>query len=199
MPALPVIPNVFRVALNWTGAGGQIAVNVIHVLDNTAAATTDDIEDALDTAAGGSLWAPVVPSASVTDIAVTPLDGVHATDHFAPGTPSHWVGQNGTDFVPQVAVILKLSTGLRGRSHRGRVFLPFIEEGGIQNGLLDSTTAANMTTSWSSFKTSLPTGTPSLEWVVASYKLGTAPVVTNVVCETVLATQRRRQGRLRGA
>lgn len=197
MPALPVIANVYRVALNWTAGSGQDAVNVIHILDNTAAATDTTIRAALDAAADTLMWTAVVPSAAVTDIAITPLDGVHGTTHLAPGTPAKWTGQNGTIYAPAAAAMIKLSTGLRGRSKRGRVFLPFIDTTANVDGLLNATDAAAMTTAWADFRDDLAAGAPSLSMVVASYKLSTAAVVTEITCEFPLGTQRRRQGRLR--
>ena len=198
MPPLPVIPNVFRCAFNWVNTG-QIAVNVIHILDNTAAATASDIMNALDTTVTANMWGPVVPSASINDVGITPLDGIHATAHYGPLTPAHWTGQNGTDWVPQVAVVMKEGTGLRGRSHRGRIYLPFVAEVQIANGMLDATSAGLMSTHWESWRTALNSATPSCTLVVASYKLHTAAAVESILCEQPLATQRRRQGRLRGA
>lgn len=200
MAHLPVIAHTFRCALNWTESGGQTAANVIHIFDQSGTATAANIATALDNAAAGGMWACVVPTASVTDIGITPLDGTTATQHFTPATPSHWVGQNGTQFVPQVAVIVKLSTGLRGREHRGRVFLPFVAESSINDGFLDSTQATAMTSDWNDFQDDLNTSTPNALLVVASYKLATQDtVIEPLTVETVLATQRRRQGRLRGA
>lgn len=198
MPHLPVIAHTFRVALTWTGAGGQDAVNVIHILDTTGTAVSSDIAVELDAAADPSMWNEVVPSASVTDIAVTPLDGVTATTHFVPATPGNWVGQNGTDFAPACAQVIKLGTGLRGRSHRGRVFVPFQNQLAYTDGLLSSGTASARSAAWSEFNADLETGTHNLTMTVASYKLGTQQPVVSWTCELPLGTQRRRQGRLRG-
>lgn len=200
MAALPVITDVFRCALNWQESGGQVATNVIHIKDESGAATASTIMTALDNAAAGGMWACVVPTAQVVDVGITPLDGTTATQHFTPPTPSHWTGQNGTQFVPQVSAIVKLSTGDRGRSKRGRIFLPFIAESSIANGVLDSTQAAAMQTEWNDFQDDLGAGTPSCLLVVASYKLGTATTaIEPIQVEGILGTQRRRQGRLRGA
>jgi hypothetical protein len=199
MGALPVIADVFRCALNWTTSGGQTATNVIHIHDQAGGHNQSDAMAVLNATVTATMWRPVVPSAVVTDVAITPLDGSSATQHFAPATPAHWTGQNGTDFVPQVSVLLKLATVQRGRSKRGRVFLPFTAESSIQNGLVDSTQAASMTTDWTTFLSALLTHSPSWEWVVASYKNASMQAVDTVTCELVAATQRRRQGRLRGA
>jgi hypothetical protein len=196
---LPVIANVFRVAYNWKESGtGQAAVNVIHILDTTATATPADIASNLDAATENLMWSQQVPTASVVDLGITPLDGVHATQHFAPATPGAWVGQNGADWTPDVAIIIKLSTGLRGRSHRGRMFLPFCNKAVVVAGAISGGTAGNYTTAFQEFMSDLNTGAKNLELVVASYKLATAAVVTSLICEQQVGTQRRRQGRLRG-
>jgi hypothetical protein len=177
-----------------------VATNVIHIHDLAGGHTSSDIMTTLDAAASGGMWACVVPTAQVTDVGITPLDGTTATQHFTPATPSHWTGQNGTQFVPQVAVVVKLSTGDRGRSKRGRIFLPFVAESSIDNGFLDATQAAAMQTEWNDFQDDLGASAVSCLLVVASYKLASqTTAVEPIQVETVLGTQRRRQGRLRGA
>jgi uncharacterized protein YfiM (DUF2279 family) len=173
-------------------------VNVIHILDKTGTAIASDIAVEMDAAADASLWNEVVPSASVTDIAVTPLDGVTATSHYVPATPGNWVGQNGADFAPAAAQVIKLGTGLRGRSHRGRVFVPFQNQLAYTDGLLSSGTAAARSTSWQDFNDDMAGGAHNLAITIASYKLATQQPVVSFNCELPLGTQRRRQGRLRG-
>jgi len=199
MAALPTIDHVLRVALNWTSDSGQTAVNVMHFYSEEAGATPEQLATDLDAQATGSMWGCIVPSASVSDIAITPLDGSTATSHYTPATPAHWVGQNGTDFVPQVAAIIKLTTGLRGRSHRGRLFLPFIEEGAISNGLLLSATRSGVEGAWQDFGDHMLATAHVWALGVASYKLATFEGASTITCEGVLGTQRRRQGRLRAA
>jgi hypothetical protein len=200
MGALPVILNTFRCALNWTHSSGQSATNVIHITDPTGLFDATAVEEAIEDAAGTGMWAAVSSGAVVTDIAITPLDGVSATQHFTPSDEATFTGGSSGDFVPAVSVLVKLSTSLRGRSHRGRVFLPFITEGNISNGALSSTPQATMQTGWESFKSNLdsdPDGPFHL--VVASYKLATTHVLSSINVEGMTATQRRRQGRLRSS
>jgi hypothetical protein len=199
MAALPIIADVFRVAMNWTEPGGQTATNVMHFRDVAGGNTASDLMTALDAHVTANMWLAVFTGAVVTDVAITPLDGTSATDHFQPATPSHWTGQNGADFVPAGSAILKLATTKRGRSHRGRVFLPFLPESSQTKGVLDSTQEAATTTNWTTFLHALEGATPAWDWVVASYKLATADAVVVVSCEPMIATQRRRQGRLRTA
>ena len=192
MAALPVIPDVYRVAMNWTGPGGQNAVNVIHVAK--VASTPAAVAAAVDAAAVATMWSAQSSGATVTSLNVTPLDGSSASFILAT-TGAKWTGSNVGDFSPATANIVSLRTALRGRSHRGRVYLPFCTEGQISNGSLVAGVPANVQTGWNSFQTTLSAGATIL--VVASYLHATAQAVTSLLAETVLATQRRRQSRLR--
>lgn len=194
---LPVITNISRVALNWTGPGGQQATNVIHIDDNTGGHTDAQLRTALDNAADAAMWVQQVPGASVTDIAITPLDGTSPTTHAPPITPAHWTGQNGASFAPAVSILIKIGTNLRGRSHRGRLFLPFVNDGILTNGLLDDGDVSNYTSAWRDFFDDLEAGAPAYTPGVASYKLATFRPEQTVSCEKAFGTQRRRQGRLR--
>lgn len=200
MPALPVIANTFRVALNWRTSGGQIAANVIHIETAASGKLASDVDEVIEDAVGSGLWLSASNSAQVTDIAITPLDGTSATQHFTPGTPAAWTGGQAGDFSPASSAIVKFTTLLRGRSFRGRFYTPFTGESVMSDGMLDGTTAASMTTEWNSFMANLQ-GDPTTPCgiVVASYKHAVATDIVAFNVEGVLATQRRRQGRLRGA
>jgi hypothetical protein len=140
------------------------------------------------------MWDVMNASTTCFEIDITPLDGVSATYVYVPATPSHWAaGATSGDNLPQVAAIVKLQTALRGRSHRGRVFLPFVAEGKVANGVLASGNVTNVQSGWSSFVSSLSGGGFTL--VVASYTVGHKFDVTSVVAESLAATQRRRQPR----
>lgn len=199
MPALPVINDVFRCALNWTDPTGQTATNVIHIRANFADPTPTLVMGALDSSARADMWDSATLSSAITDVAITPLDGVSATEHFTPATPAHWKGEQSGDFIPQVAVVVKLTTGERGRSHRGRVFVPFTCETVAANGSLGSSVQAAMLTAWENFQGNLEAYTHPCQLDVASYKEANSLLVTGFFVEGVLGTQRRRQGRLRGA
>jgi hypothetical protein len=95
--------------------------------------------------------------------------------------------------VPQVAAILKQLTAKRGRSYRGRLYLPFIAEGQIGNGGINGTSRATATAAWIAFHTAMTSA--GFDWVVASYLLATAEPVVAVGVEGFTATQRRRLAR----
>lgn len=198
MPALPVINNTFRIAIHWTDGGGQNAVNVIHTLA-AASATTDAVMELLDDTVTSNMWPSVATGCHVNDVAITPLDGLTATHHYSPGTPGNWTGGAGSsEYEPQIAVCVKLTTEKRGRSFRGRLYLPFTAESVVSKGTVDGTIAGDITTAWTTFVAALesdPTTSSSL--CIASYKLAEATAVTSVLGEAEAATQRRRQGRNR--
>lgn len=187
---LPVISTVYRVALIWGHTSGQNAVNVIHVrrISSTPAAVAV-IVDANVTA---NMWAQVVNGASVNRLDVTPLDGGGATSSMAV-SGAKWTGSAGAvDFVPQAAEVISFKTAVRGRSYRGRIYIPFIGESAISNGAMVGTGAAQ--TAWTNFVAALGTATTPL--VVASYQRALYTDVTTATVKPLAGTERRRQSRL---
>jgi hypothetical protein len=198
MAHLPDITGVSRVALKWAGPSGQTAVNVIHVLDNAPSHTPAQMFTVLDAHVTASMWASMVDGAGVYEVDITPLDGITATQSFAvTGTPDKWSGTESGEFVPQVAALIKLTTAVRGRSSRGRVFLPFTAEGITSAGNLSTGAVGTIQSAWDAFRAAIHSASPSFDLVVASYKLSTAELVLNSFCELQTATQRRRQERNR--
>lgn len=192
MPALPVIANVFRCAINWDDGASARAVNVMHFLSVTL--TPAQIATALGAHIQANQLGTMVGQAEARTVDITPLDGTTATQRFA---LANWSGPLATgDYSPASAVLVKLTTALRGRSNRGRIFLPFPSESKISNGIVDATTVGNMTTAWLAFDNAMATAGATLQ--VTSYKHANTHALTNISVENVLATQRRRQSRLRG-
>jgi hypothetical protein len=197
MPPLPVIPRVLRVALEWSGDAGQRGANVIHI-ESAVAGSAAQVMAALDAHVTSGMWGPVCDAASITVVNITPLDGVSATQSFTPATPAHWTGGTGGGCFPAEAAIVKLTTGLRGRSHRGRIFLPFIAEAAQDDGVITGMDVVQ--TAWDTFNTDMLADIVlNAFMVVASYKLGTASPVASFLGEVLAGTQRRRMERIRGA
>lgn len=196
MAALPIILNTFRVAINWQN-GGQNAVNVMHI-HVPGGATPVDVLGAMDRHASVSMWNTTILAATVTSIDITPLDGTTATQSFVPLTPGRWQGGGGgTEWVPAAAPVVKLTTALRGRSFRGRVFLPFTAENEMVNGSVRSLILPGMQGAWNTFISGLAGDALPCNLAVASYKLAVATNVLIALVEPTLGTQRRRQTRLR--
>lgn len=200
MPALPVIPKTFRVAFDWIESGtGQHAVNVTHwYATASGGATPAQVYNCLNAHVADTMFNSVTDTAGVSTVAVTELDGVSATQEFVTGLPSKWKGLTPGSFVPSSATVMKIATGTRGRSYRGRVFLPFLPEGSMANGQLTGTTASDMTTAWNTFVAACAAdATTPLELGVASYKLAVFTGGETFTVEQFIATQRRRQSRIR--
>lgn len=199
MPPLPVIANVFRVTLNWTeSTGGQHAANVMHFEDNTH--NEAQVATAIDAHVTQTMWATVVGAAQVTSLTVIKLDGTSAGITVAV-SGAKWTGEAAGDYAPALACIVKEVTGVRGRANRGRIYLPFQSESDALKGSFDADDINEMNTAWANFLTAMTTAVTLP--VVASYDRlhagasAHATIITSYLAESVGATQRRRQSRLR--
>jgi hypothetical protein len=190
---LPVIANTVRVSLNWIAPASSLtAANVLHF--RKSGGTASDLVTKIDSHVAAGMWGTVSHLAQVDNIVATPLDGGTVSATLPTGSPTKWQGAGGSgDFIPQAATVIKLLTGKRGRSYRGRIFLPFLPEasqsqGNIVTGDVDAEAAA-----WVTFQTAMIAD----GWipVVASYVHATAEAITGVSGEYKAATQRRRQKR----
>lgn len=185
--ALPVIADIFRCVFRWTqGAGGANPINVMHIAGVTS--TASDVYDSIDVSVTRDMWQWVPGSEAVFAIDITPLDGSSATQTFPTGSGTKWQGEAGGDSIPQGAGLIKWTTAKRGRSYRGRTYLPMVAESQQAGGTMQN--VSTVQTAWEAFRVSMATETNPV--VVASYKLSTAEIVTAVLAETSLATQRRR-------
>jgi len=193
MPPLPVIANVFRVSLEWTHATLGHAANVLHFLGTPG--TASGLWTALDANVTAAMWEPVPNGADITEVKITPLDGVTATATHSPGEAARWGGGATAPGVPATCALVRLATPLRGASHRGRVYVPWVTEGTQTEGTLNEATRATMAGAWATFRTDMDTDGYTLQ--VASYLLEDSATVTSLSVDDKLATQRRRQSRLR--
>lgn len=110
-------------------------------------------------------------------------------------------GTGSADLVsPRTAAVVSARTALRGRSYRGRSYVPFIYEDVQKNGQLEAAYATTLDTIFTNLRSSPGVAGVSSAWqrVIYSRKLSTPPtnvVATAVVSETVrtnLGTIRRR-------
>lgn len=191
MPPLPTIADVFRVTLDWAAGGGATAHNVMHF--SAPSKTAQDVFDTLDANVTASMWDSVYTSASVTGVDVLPLDGSSSTSHFAVTPAAKWTGNGGGDYSSRApAAIIKLATGLRGPSNRGRVFLPFTSEQDTSGGLLSDSLVTAITGGWVAFANAMEVDGVALG--VASYVgAGVWHQAINIVCHKSLGTLGRRQ------
>lgn len=189
---LPVIPDTYRCALNWEIGIGQSAVNVIHIL--RASATASLIASSIDANVTTNMWNAISTTALMNMLVVTPLDGSSASFSLAT-SGAKWSGGSAGDVLPQVSVLVKAQTQLRGRSHRGRSFLPGIAEGAVAGGFLGAPAQALMQTAWNNFLAAMIAA--GSQPVIASYKLSSQVPISSYTVELATGTQRRRMTRLR--
>lgn len=193
MPALPVIADIIRCTISRSDGAGRTANNVLHF--ESAGYDEGALMTALNANVDRAMWDCVWDGYTVITINLLPLDGVSATHTFTPDTPLDWTGEATGDQIPQVAGILKLRTGVRGRSQRGRLYLGACGESIVSQGFLASGTRDEMELKWNTFQNDMHTD--GFDQVVASYTLGTALPVSSSVMELACGTQRRRQSQLR--
>lgn len=193
MAPLPTISDTYRVNLQWANTDtSRQANNVIHV--RASGASPLSVATAIDTCVAAQMWQFQNADSRVVQMNVTPLDGSGVTLPVIIPSAAKWTGfQTGGDMNPATCNIVKLVTGKRGRSYRGRVYLPWVTDGVQTNGILNSSALAGAQTAWVAFHTALTAA--GFDWVVASYKLETADDVVGVLCESHTATQRRRNKR----
>lgn len=191
MPPLPAISDAYRVAIRWGHTNGQFAINVMHI--RKVGSTSAAVAASLDANVTAGMWGQIVNAASANLLTVTKLDGSSATYQLAV-SGAKWTGTAGVvDFVPQACEIVSLRTGLRGRSYRGRLFLPFIGESAMSNGSIVGFAATQ--TAWNTWLAAMIAAASFP--AVGSYKVPTLTDITSVIVESLAATQRKRQSRLR--
>jgi hypothetical protein len=184
----------WRITWKWIDTASALvtAENVIHV----ASDIITDV-DALQAAIVGDLQThqfDCIPNnCKVTTMVFEKLNGT-----FGPVTKTSSAPEGGGDtgqVSPQVAALVKLFTDTAGRRARGRIFLPFVAEASQENGILNGTVHDNMQSAWLAYIAALTADGVALS-VNSRVDAQLRPVTATMV-ETSLATQRRRQGRLR--
>lgn len=186
---LPVIADTFRVVFNWSNTvmPGVTAHNVMHFSD--VSADEDTVASNIYAHLQTGQWDSVTTTASIDSVTVTKLDGVSASVVHAFADAPKANGQGFGDIIPQASVVVSAYTSKRGRSYRGRIYLPWVPEGEQAAGVFADTTAQQ--TAWSFFLNQM--GLTTTIPVVASYKLATADTIQRYVVRGKVRTQRRRQ------
>lgn len=191
---LPIIANCYQVKLIWQDAALQRqATNVFHIHDATGAGHEAAIMAFLDADVDVGMWTVCATAGSVIRVDITYLGTASATVSFIPATPAHWTGSGGSDPIPQGCAVVTLQTATRGKSHRGRLFLPWVAELNQTAGTLDAGSVTAMQTAWAEFLVDMAANSMPLS--VASAKLSTQTDVTTALVRPYLKTQRRRARR----
>lgn len=200
----PNLPAVSRIVLHYTDSGsGASAINVLHVL--SSGATNLDTFNRFNTAWAADLMAHTSTTVRLHTVDVTKLDNLTATEIFST-TGAKYDGTGSGEPNPAVALLVKLTTGFRGLGGSGRIFPPFVTESVAESGHIISSALPVLSAAWVAFVNTLTTQTIPLQ--VTSYgrfaedDTQLAPATTHTVTAAslspILATQRRRQSRLRG-
>jgi hypothetical protein len=166
----------------------------MHFSTNDVITPEETIWTALNTNVTAAMWAHTPTSSKVDFVTLTNLDGVSGSVVKNTGVPAKWCGASGaTAPIAQASVIAKLTTGGRGRSRRGRLYLPWPDESMITAGSYSTADRTTQQTAWNTFLATV--SGVSARFVVASYKLVDFVPVTAVTIEQLCGTQRRRQPR----
>lgn len=193
---LPVIANVFRVAIAWDRNAGVAPVNVFHVRAVSASLAGDVLNTVLEVeAAHHDMWECLKSGTTNDSVTVTPLDGSSAG---AVGKITGTRGAGGGDTIPAAAFVISIRTGQRGPRGRGRLYIGPCVEDDQSNGVCATSTRDTMQTAWNDFATDLNDAlTTPVHFGVASYVHSDFHESVSIVCDSIVGTQRRRQDQLR--
>lgn len=201
MPPVPVIPNAVKVAFKW-GATGQSAFTTFGITTSTSDLAA--VAASIGSHVSSAMWGCVSSSATISEMHLFRYDG--ATPTFVTGvTGSQWLGAAAdTDFGVALAALVSFRTATRGQWARGRIYLPFTAESANTAGSLTPGFIGNLQTAWDAFRTGMQAGgTPLAVISLADHPELNPPhtpaarLIISSIVEAKLATQRRRQTRLR--
>ena len=151
----------------------------------------DDVWAAIDANVTLDMWGFTNQNSVVDQVTIQALNGSSIASVYTPAG-AKWAGAQGTtnQTIPQAAAIIKLVTLTRGRSYRGRLYIPWVCENMQSGGALDASTVADCQANWQDFVADLIDA--SMELCVASYKLSIQTTVVSTICEPWTGTQRHR-------
>lgn len=181
---------IHTIGLEFVGTTSADATSAAQEVD--AAWATQLCEDDGDTLAVGYTYLGVVMRATTSDGGEQEIE-----------VPRNIIGAMGGAFLPNnTALLVRKTTVLGGRRHRGRMFLPpaFVAEGNVNpNGVIDGAQVATIQNRLDAFQTDVNSAT-SIDRLVILHNDTPAPVpdptsILQLVLDTKVATQRRRMRR----
>jgi hypothetical protein len=198
-PFIPV-PNVFKVQLVYTLYSQRIE-NVFNVRSGggVTAADADRIQGIFAT-----WWnATARPQVSLsTSLVLMVLDALDAAVSLHREYTTGWtaVGSNGSAALPGGSTTcIKLATGTRGRSYRGRIYWPGLPGANVSAGLLTTAYRDALAAAVNTLRTNLAADVAGDKLVIVSYcsnkvwrAAGVATEVTSASAHTLVDSQRRR-------
>lgn len=200
MPPLPIISGAHRVSIIWA-PGTQRAIITFGI--SSSLSDLDALATSIDANVTAGMWGSVSPAITATEMQILKYDGTTPT-YKRSLSGAKWTGSAAAgDFTVALAALVSLRTAARGPWARGRIYLPFTCESVIASGTLIAGTQTAMQTAWNTFRSAMSAAGNPLGVVSISTNPGPPPRVPTIrpvitlVVETPLATQRRRQERLR--
>jgi hypothetical protein len=199
---LPVISNVVRAAVRGTCPSGQRWINVLHFhwtgagspIANIAALHTQVLKLYTGPAYAGGLGAGLALNNSSVpqtcdDVTYTPLDGSTASAVVNVGVAATGAVQMQPS---EVAMVTTLRSLTRGRSFRGRVYLPPKDTGVITSvGVISPAIITAYLAQWNGFNAAA--GAANWTHVIASYKLAIGTAVQSYTMDNKFDVQRGRK------
>ena len=188
----------FELIYEW-GDVGKVLANVLHFQAQTfnvyyTAQITSDNCNTWMTSWGDNVMSLLGEVLQLTKVIATDLGSEGGVQ--AESTESAIAGSGGSNPLPSsVAACISLYTPTRGRSYRGRVFVPGLQIGNLDgNGLMQDDITEALVAGVNAFNTSIGAdGATGFQLAVASRKLATATQVTNVTCNRQTASSQDRR------
>ena len=184
----PVIPNVWRVAVELASTTGPTVSNILNVFSMAGDATElGDIWEA--ECPSVNPWSYVANVYSNASLSITALDGAaSAVAHSFTQGPGTQAGQ----LIPEAACCIGLQTGVRGPQARGRIYLGPLTETSADGVNVASGTLNGLVTAMEDMIAAFTgAGTPILLGV-ASYKHAVWRPLTSFRVDSFMCTQVRR-------
>lgn len=192
------LPNTIKLVIEYT-IGGKLQVNVLFVRKATTV-VTDDLSDVCDVADGWDItYGQNIRSTgmAVTQFVATDESAVNGGAFIKTLQPARPGVVGGALNPNNVAAVLSLRTGLRGRSFRGRTYIGGQLEGNNIGDEINADYIEDVLDAYDQFQSLMLTA--GFTWVVASRYSNNAPRlvgVTTTISElrmnTRIDTQRRR-------
>jgi len=198
MPALPVIAGDYLITQHSLEVNERhVFANVLAVHDTTGGSTLSAIATKFAAQWAAHLLPFMNNGLALGDTDVLPLDGSSSTQTFVTPSAGAFGGHGTGNALPYaVCMVVAWQTGLRGRQHRGRSYLPGATDDMTQHFGANDLTATQVTaisTGANAFIAGLAGGgAPSLALGVLSRVHGIFTDVVNARADQSLGIQRRR-------
>lgn len=191
---LPIVNNSYLVRFVWNSTQApRAATNDMCFHDDAGTHTGTDLYNAINTNVVQAMWSGVNVNAAIYTVITTKLDGSAASLPHATGAPTKWQGTTGGDMIPQGCGVVTFRTGFRGRSYRGRIYLPWLAESDQTDGTLLSANVVAAQSAWSTFMSNMKTAGFPIH--VLSRLHSTSTEIVSVQVQPFLKSQRRRARR----